>query len=515
MSGRRFSVAEVAEVLQHWQAGKSRRELARGLGMGRNRIDRIVAAAEAAGLGPGGPLLSRQEWERRVPELFAERVVRPVADPTKEIRRFHEVIVAGLMASTVTTVWQRLRDEQGLTASLSTFRRYVRRHIRRVRPEDATVRKEVTAPGEVAEVDYGLLGQWYDALNERRRRVWGFVMTLAFSRMVFVWPVLICDESAWVAAHVAAFTFFGSVPRQIRLDNLKTGVLRPDIYDPLVNRAYGELGEHYGILLDPCRVGKPKDRPRVERNMPYVRDSFWSGREFHAVPVMRDEGARWSRGTAARRPHGLLPGTVGEVFQTVELPAMLPLPAEPFELAQWAKATVHPDCRIQVQRRFFSVPWQHIGKQVHIRIGERVACIYDGTALVKTHILTPGERHCIDDTDYPEQKIAFLQRTPTWCRRRAAELGPAVTAVVNDLLAGPHPLACLRQAQGVIRLADTHEPDRLNAACQRALVADGSLRTVRNILIRDQEVREEEEPHTSTAGAFLHGEQLLLEGTRP
>jgi transposase len=513
MAGRRFEVADVAAVLQHWQAGRSRRQLARSFGMGRNRVDRIVAVAEAAGLTPGGPPLSRPEWERRVPELFAERVVPAVAAPTQELVRFHATIVEGLAASTVTTVWQRLCDEQGLTVSLSTFRRYVRQHIRGVGPEAVTVPKEVTPPGEVAEVDYGLLGRWEDRLNQRTRKVWGFVMVLPFSRMTFVWPVLVCDQSAWVAAHVAAFGFFGAAPRQIRVDNLKTGVLRPDVYDPLVNRAYGELAEHYGVLLDPCRVRKPKDKPRVERAMPYARDSFWSGREFTALPAMRAAGVEWSRGTAARRPHGLLPGTVGEIFQGVERPAMLDLPAEPFELAHWATATVHPDCRVQVQRRFFSVPWPHVGKRLEVRIGERVARIYDGTTLVKTHALQPGERNYVDHADYPEQKVAFLQRTPSWCRRRAVELGPAVQALVDDLLAGPHPLACLRQAQGIIRLADSHDPGRLNAACQRALVADGSLRTVRNILVREQNV-EEDEPPVSTAGAFLHGEQLLLGGTR-
>jgi hypothetical protein len=295
MFGRRFSVAEVAEVLQHWQAGKSRRELARSLGMGRNRIDVIVAVAEAAGLTPGGPLLSRQEWERRVPELFAEQVVRPVTDPTKEIRRFHEVIVAGLTASTVTTVWQRLRDEQGLTASLSTFRRYVRRHVRRVRPEVATVRKEVTPLGEVAEVDYGRLGRWWDALNERWRRVWGFVMTLAFSRMIFVWPVLMCDETAWVAAHVAAFAFFGSVPRQIRLDNLKTGVLRPDIYDPLVNPATFGMA---AMILSPTRHRDLVLAARVRRGGPIL--PAWPAPSlacFHDVAGLCDRNAPRARGS--------------------------------------------------------------------------------------------------------------------------------------------------------------------------------------------------------------------------
>jgi hypothetical protein len=172
-------------------------------------------------------------------------------------------------------------------------------------------------------------------------------------------------------------------------------------------------------------------------------------------------------------------------------------------------ATVHPDCHVQSDGRFFSVPWQHVGKQLHIRIGERVMCAYDGTALVKTHLLKPGQRRYTDAADYPPQKVAFLQRTPVWCRRRAAELGPAVVAIVGELLGGPHPLACLRQAQGIIRLADTYTAAEIEAACRRALVADCSLRTVRNILQRGQS--DEAEAHVSNAGAFLHGRQALLE----
>lgn len=286
MAGRRFDVADVVDVLQHWHAGRSDRHLARSFGMGRNRVARITEVARAAGLSPGGPPLTRQEWEERVPDLFAERVMRRPGDGEKELRALHTVIVTGLETSTVTTVWQRLRDERGLTASLSTFRRYVRSTIRTVSPDDVTVRKPLTPAGEVAEVDYGRLGRWFDRIEQRWRTVWAFVMTLAYSRMTFVQPVIGCDQASWVAAHVAAFAFFGGAPEQIRLDNLKTGVVRADIYDPQLNRAYAELAVHYGTRLDPCRADKPKDKPRVERNMPYVRDSFWSGREFDSVAAM-------------------------------------------------------------------------------------------------------------------------------------------------------------------------------------------------------------------------------------
>jgi transposase len=512
VAGRRFDVADVVEVLQHWHAGRSTRALARSLGMGRDRVRAIVARAEAAGLAPGGVPLTRQEWEARVPELFAARLTPPATAQGQLLAGFHEMIVAGLATNTERTVWQRLRDERGLTVSESTFRRYVEANVREgVRRERVTVRKDVTPPGQVAEVDYERLGQWTNPRTGKRHVVYGFVMTLANSRLHFVDVVLSCDQSSWVASHVAAFEFFGAAPREIRLDNLKTGVLRAGIYDPQLNRSYAELAEHYGVLLDPCRAGKPKDKPRVERAVPYVRDSFWRGRAFGTVHDMKDGALRWCRGVSAARPHGTLPGTVGEVFAGVERPALLELPEQPFEIARWAVGTLHPDCHLQVAGHFYSAPWRHVGKRLHVRVGERVVRIYDGNELLKTHPLCRGRRRYTDPADYPQEKIAFLQRTPAWCRRRAEELGPAVLALVVELLSGPHPLACLRQAQGVVRLADTFDAERLDAACGRALVADGSLRTVRTILTKGLDLHHAE--HTGCArdvGAFLHGQQVLL-----
>ena len=113
-----------------------------------------------------------------------------------------------------------------------------------------------------------------------RRAVWAFVMVLACSRHLFVRPVMRMDQRLGAQAHVEAFAFFGGVPARLVPDNLATGVERPDLYDPKINRAYAELAAHYGVLVDPARAFKPKDKPRVERPMPYVRDSFWRGRDL-------------------------------------------------------------------------------------------------------------------------------------------------------------------------------------------------------------------------------------------
>jgi transposase len=114
-----------------------------------------------------------------------------------------------------------------------------------------------------------LLGRWRDPATDKIRRVWGFMMVLAFSRLMFLRPVLSMDEQSWVESHVLAFAFFAGVPRRLVSDNLKTGVIKADIYDPLLNRSYGELAAHYQCLIDPARALKPKDKVLVSHCTSY------------------------------------------------------------------------------------------------------------------------------------------------------------------------------------------------------------------------------------------------------
>jgi len=167
-----------------------------------------------------------------------------------------------------------------LVASVASLRRWVSGNL----PEEArcarvrVLRPGPVEPGSEAQIDYGRLGVWTDPGTGRRHTVQAFVMVLACSRYMFVRPVLRMDQEAWTRCHVEAFAFFGGVPARLVPDNLKTGVDKPDLYDPQINRSYAELAAHYGALVDPARAFKPKDKPRVERPMPYVRDSFWRGR---------------------------------------------------------------------------------------------------------------------------------------------------------------------------------------------------------------------------------------------
>ena len=285
---RTFTVVDIVEILGFWYAGRSQHEIARALGVDRKTIRKYTRAAEEAGLVPGGPPISEEMWRVRVREWFPglyNTQLRRVSWP--EIARCHEAVARLVGVVPVSVIHQRLADEMGLEASVASLRRYVRAHFpEEVRRGDVVLWRPEIDPGEEAQVDYGYLGTWHNPATGTNRRVWAFSMVLSYSRHLFIYPTLRMDQASWVAAHVAAFDFYSGCVRRIVLDNLRNGVVKADIYDPKLNRAYAELGEHYRVLLDPARAGRPKDKPRIEAVQKYIRSSFFAGRDWPSMAAM-------------------------------------------------------------------------------------------------------------------------------------------------------------------------------------------------------------------------------------
>ena len=194
-------------------------------------------------------------------------------------------------------------------------------------------------------------------------------MVLCCSRHLFVRPVITMDQQAWTECHVAAFGFFGGVPARLVPDNLKTGVDRPDLYDPKINRSYAELAAHYGCLVDPARSRKPRDKPQVERPMPYIRDWFWRGREWSSLEQMQAGPSGGAAEVAGQRRCRPLDGAApAAVFAAAEQDALAAAAcASPFVLADWSRCKVGPDIHVKVGRTLYSVPWRHIGQTLDAR----------------------------------------------------------------------------------------------------------------------------------------------------
>jgi hypothetical protein len=260
---------------------------------------------------------------------------------------------------------------------------------------------------------------------------------------------------------------------------------------------------------------KPKDKPRVERQMPYVRDSFWRGRDWVDLADMRRGALEWCTNVAGVRHHRSMEGASPlSVFNTLEAPALFGLPAMTFEVATWSYPKVAPDCHVKVGKALYSVPWRFIGANVDARCGDKTVEVFVDGCVVKTWARIERGKQT-DWADFPPEKVAFFMRTPQWCLKRAAELGSSVHELVEGLLSDGA-LYHLRAAQGVVGLADKYGATRLDAACHRAIeVGDPEYRTVRGILKAGTEHDGAEVHNAPNAPAHLHGPGSLFDHLSP
>lgn len=479
MAGRRSPVTDIRELIRRLQLGEPDRRIARDLGLSRNTVGRYHHLALAHGLlGPAGAL----------PEPAAlATLLQPAAGPARPEHERSLVEPLGEVVKTLQdagvegqAIWQLLVDQHGFTGSYSSVKRF----LRRVAPPErrATLRLEVD-PGAEAQVDFGTAGALLDVASGRVRRAWVFVMTLAYSRHQYAEIVFNQTIATWVRLHRVAFEFFGGVPRRVVLDNLKAGVVRAALYDPEVQRSYRDFALHYGFLISPCRPRTPEHKGKVEQGgVHYVKRNALAGRAFRDGPEANRHLLRWCVEVAGRRVHGTTKQIPLEVFTQVERAALQPLPPTPWELTEWKQATLHPDCHVVFAAAYYSAPHRLLGEKLWVSAtAAKVELFHEHTLVATHHRAQPGQRRTLPD-HLPPDKLQFLMQTPTWCRERAAVIGPACTTFIEALLAD-RPLDRLRSAQGVLRLAHKFSAPRLEAACARA-VAVGEYRyhTIKTIL---------------------------------
>jgi len=512
MARRRMSVADVKEILVAWDVGENISAIAHRLGYSRPTVRKYTQAAAQAGLERGGGRRGEEDWERvarAVIARVARRRERGLA--TEAVAQYHDYLEQRVGEVRLAVLHQRLCDEQDLRVSWRTFYRYVAAHWPErlrgaVRP---TIRLDDPPPGDEAQVDFFYMGRWFDPEVERQRKLYAFLMTLGHSRHQFLYPCLAEDGDAWLAGHVAAFTFFGGVPRRVVPDNLTAGILKADRYDPRMNRSYGELTRYYGVLVDPARVRHPKDKAKVERNVSYGRESFFVGRTWDSLTAMRADAVRWCLTTAGLRTHG----TTGEqplvAFREREHASLQLLPAQPWESVTWTTAKVQPDCHLRVGHASYSAPYRHVGERLDVRVGARTVALYAGEELVTTH--ARAERGRVSRIEhYPTAGQTFLRGTPQALLEQAETVGAATGLLAREVL-GRFTLGHLREVMALLRLRERYDDTRLERACRRALDSgDGRYRTVQRILERGLDALEvDDDPPPQTTRAFLHGPEAF------
>jgi hypothetical protein len=481
----------------------------------RKTARRYVAAAEECGL-------VRDGGEEQLSDVLLASVCERVRPHRHDghgaawevLVAHHDQVTAWLDDDKLTVVKvHELLARRGVVVPARTLHRYALEVVGVGRSaRGTTVRVADGDPGVELQVDFGKMGLVPDPESGRRRVCWALIFTACYSRHCFVWLTFRQTTEAVIAGFEAAWAFFGGVFAVVIPDNMATVVERADATEPRLNQAFVEYAQARGFVVDPARVRRPQDKPRVERPLPYVRDSFFAGREWHSLVELQRAAVVWSMEVAGRRSCRSLEGAAPiTVFEAVEAEALLVLPEQPFELAAWSTPKVGPDIHAKVGKALYSVPWRFIGRHLDARESAKEVQFFLDGELVKTHRWAERGKQT-DFNDYPPEKVAFLMRTPAWCRKRAADVGPACAALVAELMAVN---ACyrLRSVQGVVGLVERHGAGRLEAACRRALeVGDPSYKTVKGILAAGTEAdHDQPEATLAVVPAHLHGPQRLFD----
>jgi hypothetical protein len=285
----------------------------------------------------------------------------------------------------------------------------------------------------------------------------------------------------------AAWAFFGGVTQRLVLDNFPAAVAGTDPLAPRPTRGFLEYSQARGFLVDPARVARPQDKPKVERHIHYVQERFWKGGTFADLADARVQAARWCREVAGQRVHGTTRQVPRVVFEDQERAALLAWDGIPYDMPTWRELVVHPDHHVSFQYALYSAPATTCppGTRLEVRGDRSLVKLYRRGELVKVHPRQAQGGRSTDPDDYPQERTAYALRAPDRLIRQAEVLGPSVGAFATRLLDGALPWAKLRAGQKLIKLADRYTAARLDAACARALGFDlVDVRRVEKILIR-------------------------------
>jgi transposase len=467
---------EILEVLRRAGRGEGITRIKQGTGRSCKTIRRYLRLARKLGWVPEQEPTEAlagavQQRLRPVPEESTPGLSEARLLPHRErIRKWLEGHGGerGLRLSKVQTLLTR----QGVVVPYSSLHRFAVKYCGFADRRRLTVLRAPCEPGELAEVDFGRLGLVWDPLAQRKRVLYALIVTLAYSRHMYVHVTHTQKLEDLLTGLEDAWSFFGGVPFRVVLDNLKSAVVKADRYEPIFQRTFAEYAHYRGFVIDATVPRHAKGKPLVERSVPYVRDNFSRGETWRDRSHVQEQAVLWCLQTAGTRIHGTTRKKPLAVFENVEKPALHLLDKERFDPPRWAECTVHGDHHISVQKALYSVPTPYVGQKVCVRIDSKLLRVYAKGELVKTHaVKEPGQRST-DYDDYPKEKSAYALRDPRRLVHRAQERGPHVQRFMEALLGGDFPWAKLRQGQKLLRLCDKYGDGRVEQACRRALAFD-------------------------------------------
>jgi transposase len=501
----RTTMRQIREVLRlRFEKKLSERQMAQAVGVGRTTLQGYLRKAVQAQLSwPLPPELNDEQLEKL---LYPPLPLANEKVDTKSLPDFlylhQELKKKGV---TIQLLWEEYQQANSQGYQYTQFRVRYRQWEKTLEP----VMRQTHKAGEKLFVDYaGMTMGVVDRQTGEVREAQIFVGVLGASNYTYVEATWTQALPNWIGSHVRMFSFIGAVPELLIPDNLKSGVTTAHRYEPFLNRTYQEMAEHYGVAILPARPIKPRDKAKVEVGVQGVERRILAplrNRTFFSLHELNE--AIWELlQTYNQRPFQKLSSNRQTLFETLEKPLLKPLPSQSYEYAEWKKVRVNIDYHVEVEKHYYSVPYQLIRQQLDARLTASVVEILHQGKRVASHPRSFIEhKHTTVLEHMPQGHREYAEWTPVRLVQWAGESGESTRAVVEKILASHrHPEQGYRSCLGIMRLGKKYGKDRLEAACRRVLnIPSPRYQHIESILKLglDQKPLESEQP---VLPAFTH-----------
>jgi len=509
MPAERLTMRKIREVFRlKFDCDISNRQIAKSCSIARSTVGEYLFRFQQAAL--SWPLPDNIDDNQLEQLLYPQLPTVPAHErPLPDWSYIHQQLRQ--KSVTLMLLWQEYKEIHPQGYQYSQFCHRYRQWAAKI---DPVMRQEHRA-GEKLFVDYaGQTIPVYDLHTNQMREAQIFVAVLGASNYTYAEATWTQSLSDWIGSHSRAFAFFGGVPKLVVPDNLKAGVKKPSFYEPEINPTYLDLVNHYGTVVIPARVRRPKDKAKVETGVQIVERWILArlrNRQFFSLRQLNQAIAELLA-DLNNKPFQKLPGSRKSAFESMDRPALNPLPSQPYQFAEWKIATVNVDYHIEVHRHYYSVPHALIKKKIDVRItNNTIECFYKSKR-VASHIRSHHKgRHSTIKEHMPKSHQKWAEWTPQRFVRWAAKIGPHTQSLIENVLnSRTHPQQGFRSCLGILRLAKGYGNDRLEAACRRAVAIGGtSYRSVESILkhnldqkpLPDQPSADEPIEHNNIRGA--------------
>jgi len=482
MPKEKLSMRKVREVLRlNFDCKKSQREIAQSCGIARSTVGDYLIRFQATGL--NWPLPEELTEEKLEGLLFSSRGGRgPTKRPLPDCSNVHtELKKKGV---TLMLLWSEYKSANPEGCQYSQFCNYYRAWKNKL---DPCLRQHHKA-GEKLFVDY--CGQSVPVTNPQTGEIKEaqiFVAVWGASNYTYAEATGSQKLPDWIGSHVRALKFFQGCPEIIVPDNLRSGVDKTCRYEPDINPTYQSFASHYEIAVIPARVRKPKDKSKVEKGVQTVENWILArlrNRTFFSLTELNQAMAQ-GLNELNDRPFQKMPGSRKSLYESLERPILKPLPINPYEYSEWEKARVNIDYHIEVHRHYYSVPHTHIRRQVEVRLTAKTLEIFYRGERIASHVRSYKEgSHTTLMEHMPKSHREYLSWPPERLQQWGAKIGCFTAQIVTQLLErSSHPIQGYRSSLGILRLSKEFGEERLEKACERALLIQAiSYKSIRSIL---------------------------------